>query len=182
MFWIQHGTCKYGERCCFMHEMPDRKKLKVLGFDEYPRWYKWEHPDLFNAPEKWAAPAKNETPIEERLVERERPFQKKKSVQKEKKKSVQKEKGEPVQKETPIETESPTKKERPTQNGKRTTGGEIKLSRPAKKTGGTRSVLALRSGSLRMASHALQTPSSSTTLDPPLPSDVPSPTVNLIDI
>ena len=182
-FWIRHGTCEFEEQCCYVHEMPDRKKLKVLGFDEYPRWYKLEHPDLFNAPENWAAPSKNEMLVEKkRPVEMERLLHKEKPVQKEKKKPVQNEKREPIQKETPIEKESPTKKERPTQNGQRTTGGVSELYRPAKKTKGTRNVLALRSGPLRMASHALQTPSSSTTLDPPLPSDVPSPTVNLIDI
>jgi hypothetical protein len=48
-----------------MHEMPDRETLKLLDFADYPKWYKQEHPDLFNAPAKRAAPAKKESPIEE---------------------------------------------------------------------------------------------------------------------
>jgi hypothetical protein len=46
-FWIEHGACKFGERCCFLHEMPDREKLRLMGFTDHPEWHKIKNPRLY---------------------------------------------------------------------------------------------------------------------------------------
>ncbi|KAJ8115520.1 hypothetical protein OPT61_g2843 [Boeremia exigua] len=39
--WIRHNSCDYLQQGCrYKHEMPDREKLKELGFPKTPDWYR----------------------------------------------------------------------------------------------------------------------------------------------
>jgi hypothetical protein len=39
--WIRTNSCDFMQQGCkYKHEMPDRKKLKELGFAEIPKWYR----------------------------------------------------------------------------------------------------------------------------------------------
>ncbi len=39
--WIRHNSCDYMQQGCrYKHEMPDREKLKELGFPQIPSWYR----------------------------------------------------------------------------------------------------------------------------------------------
>ena len=46
-YWIKNGTCGYGEQCRYLHEMPDREKLGLLGFDDFPQSHRIENPGLY---------------------------------------------------------------------------------------------------------------------------------------
>lgn len=66
-FWIEHGACKFGERCCFLHEMPDREKLRLMGFTDHPEWHKIKNPRLYElkpalVPGNRKGPAKTQGP------------------------------------------------------------------------------------------------------------------------
>lgn len=39
--WIRHNSCDFVQQGCrYKHEMPDREKLRELGFPDIPQWYK----------------------------------------------------------------------------------------------------------------------------------------------
>jgi hypothetical protein len=142
-YWIEHGTCGYGEGCRHIHEMPDRAKLGHLGFADYPEWHKIENPQLYGV-----KPAKKVAPT-------------KKKINTNKKTPI--EKDGPIEKDRPIEKEAPVKKGRPTQKKHSKTRGAS-----GKKTSTTNSRGASnRSGALRSHSHAAPKLSSPATEDPP---------------
>ena len=139
-FWIKHGQCGFGERCYKMHEMPTREKLRLLGFADYPNWYKLGRPGLFTAAEKRAVPAKVANTDKDTPVEKERPVKKDRRVKK----------GKPVKKGKHVEKERRVKKVRPpTQKEHITTKGASKKKTSTKKTRRTMNALAVRSGAFR---------------------------------
>lgn len=41
--WCHHNTCKYGDECMYVHEMPQtREGLGGVGLYDWPKWYKAE--------------------------------------------------------------------------------------------------------------------------------------------
>jgi hypothetical protein len=89
-YWIEHGSCGFGEGCRHLHEMPDRAKLRHLGFADYPQWYKIENPKSCEVkPAKKAAPTTNKANTNKKMS---------------------------IKKDTPIEMETPVRKKMPTEN------------------------------------------------------------------
>lgn len=57
--WVTFGCCKFGPDCFNRHGMPETLiELKAIGLHNWPGWFRYKNPDLFEATKPAQSPAK----------------------------------------------------------------------------------------------------------------------------